>query len=401
MFENILHQNATNELARDIQNKTFPNALLFHGPRFSGKLSCAFETARILSCEKNGEWQCTCASCEMHRKLVSPNLLLLGTDDATLDIEASFETFETALKNHASYLYAGKVIFVRAVRKCLMRFSPVTSQDDVQFSKISDALSDIEEALSDFDFLQTDADTGKILQAAKKIKALTENLQTQYAKASISVKQVRNAAVWAGMKSEKKIIIIENAEKLNEGSRNALLKILEEPPRGVVFILLSENKTAIMQTILSRVRPYRFQSRSIKEEHDVIRKIFHADFSGSLENFFETFLPIAVSSIENCANNFISQIAAKQFPNIALCMQELGDFKNKSVVRCFFKTLQIVSIGTGTQNAIENEKAFLFSREIVNAWNAVSVYNISVRSALENLARRLYKIARTHEMNLA
>lgn len=400
MFENILHQNVTNEIARDIQNKTLPNALLFYGPRFSGKLSCALETARILSCEKNGEWQCTCASCKMHRSLNFPNVLLLGTNDATLDIAASFQTFEDALKNNAPYLNASQTLFVRSIRKCLMRFSPIAHQDDAQFSKVSAALLEIEEAFSKFDFLQTETDVEKKLQAAKKIKVLTENLQTQFGKDLLAVQQVRNVSAWAEMKSEKKIIIIENAEKLNEGSRNALLKILEEPPSNVVFILLSENKTAVMQTILSRVRPYHFLSRSLNEEREVIQKIFHRDFSGTLENFFETFLPIDANEIETLSKNFVLQIDEKKFPDIALFVKQLGDLKNKSVARFFFKTMQkfVTKNFVAKNNSFENEKAFLFSREIVNAWNAISVYNISVRSALENLARTLYKIVRTHEI---
>ena len=63
MFENILNQSATKLLQDDIEKKRFPNSILFSGPSSSGKLSCALETARVLSCANSGEWNCTCLNC--------------------------------------------------------------------------------------------------------------------------------------------------------------------------------------------------------------------------------------------------------------------------------------------------------------------------------------------------
>ena len=38
----------------------------------------------------------------------------------------------------------------------------------------------------------------------------------------------------------------------NEADRNALLKVLEEPPEGVCFLLLTDDKNVFLQTVLSR-----------------------------------------------------------------------------------------------------------------------------------------------------
>lgn len=51
-----------------------------------------------------------------------------------------------------------------------------------------------------------------------------------------------------------KVMIIWLPEKMNESAANKLLKILEEPPAGTVFILVSENPFGILPTILSRTQ---------------------------------------------------------------------------------------------------------------------------------------------------
>ncbi len=49
-----------------------------------------------------------------------------------------------------------------------------------------------------------------------------------------------------------KIYIIDDAEKMNAEAQNALLKSIEEPPEYAVFFLLTNNRGALLDTILSR-----------------------------------------------------------------------------------------------------------------------------------------------------
>jgi len=51
---------------------------------------------------------------------------------------------------------------------------------------------------------------------------------------------------------EKKVYIINEAEKMNTQAQNALLKTLEEPPEYAVIIILTTNVDALLPTILSR-----------------------------------------------------------------------------------------------------------------------------------------------------
>ncbi|MCD8390909.1 MAG: hypothetical protein LUD03_03615 [Firmicutes bacterium] len=52
--------------------------------------------------------------------------------------------------------------------------------------------------------------------------------------------------------SEKKVYIIEDGDLLTPAAQNALLKTLEEPPEYAVFIIISTNQSALLQTVLSR-----------------------------------------------------------------------------------------------------------------------------------------------------
>lgn len=52
------------------------------------------------------------------------------------------------------------------------------------------------------------------------------------------------------------IFLIRHAQNMNAAAQNALLKLLEEPPEYAFFILMTENESAILPTILSRCTQY-------------------------------------------------------------------------------------------------------------------------------------------------
>ncbi len=52
----------------------------------------------------------------------------------------------------------------------------------------------------------------------------------------------------------RRVVIIERAEKMNAPAQNALLKTLEEPLAGTIFLLLTESPELLLPTIVSRCR---------------------------------------------------------------------------------------------------------------------------------------------------
>lgn len=69
-------------------------------------------------------------------------------------------------------------------------------------------------------------------------------------------------------------VIIDDADKMSREAQNALLKLLEEPPRNVRFILTSHNKDIILPTILSRLGSIEIRPISLQSSLDLITSRF-------------------------------------------------------------------------------------------------------------------------------
>ncbi len=52
----------------------------------------------------------------------------------------------------------------------------------------------------------------------------------------------------------RRVVLIEHADKMNAPAQNALLKTLEEPVPGTVFLLMTESPSLLLPTIVSRCR---------------------------------------------------------------------------------------------------------------------------------------------------
>ncbi len=66
------------------------------------------------------------------------------------------------------------------------------------------------------------------------------------------IEELRKEAFIKPHKAEKRVFLIDKADTLNILSQNMLLKILEEPPEAVMFVLVAENKAAFLDTVISR-----------------------------------------------------------------------------------------------------------------------------------------------------
>ncbi|HEX7871294.1 MAG TPA: DNA polymerase III subunit delta' [Sphingobium sp.] len=79
---------------------------------------------------------------------------------------------------------------------------------------------------------------------------------------NITVDQVRSLSRFlhlAPSMAERRVVLIDAAEDMERGAANALLKSLEEPPRGTVFLLISHAPGRLLPTIRSRCRYLHFQ----------------------------------------------------------------------------------------------------------------------------------------------
>jgi len=65
-----------------------------------------------------------------------------------------------------------------------------------------------------------------------------------------------------------RVIVIHPANELNRSAANALLKILEEPPKHAIFILLAEHLNTLPATIISRCQRYHVPESKIASDEN-------------------------------------------------------------------------------------------------------------------------------------
>jgi DNA polymerase III subunit delta' len=79
------------------------------------------------------------------------------------------------------------------------------------------------------------------------------------------VRAVREEASRTHYEAPTAVFILDEADRLTEAAANALLKVLEEPPPDVVFILVARSAEALVDTVPSRASTLPFVSLSLAE----------------------------------------------------------------------------------------------------------------------------------------
>ncbi len=102
---------------------------------------------------------------------------------------------------------------------------------------------------------------------------------------SIKIEEIRVALDRLNMKKQaaRKILLIKNIERMTIQAANALLKTLEDPPEGTVFLLTTSNVKDIIPTIVSRVRTLKFRTLEDADMKDFILKM-HGSVSEEMLN---------------------------------------------------------------------------------------------------------------------
>ena len=318
MFENILGQaEAVAVLEAGVEGDCLPPAILLSGPPGSGKLTAALELARILSCSAAGPAGApraggagaapgngASAAGSRHRLLVHPDLLLLGSRTFPEEIAAALELLERSPGPASAYF------FVRAARKLAKRFdAPLYRDEESRLAKAAPLLRELEESLDAV--APEKASSGSVakgaVEAAAKATSTAAKLEA-LAPDSPPVFMIRNVETWARLAplGLRKVAIIENADRMQESARNALLKILEEPPESVRFVLTSSRRGAMMATILSRSRTYSFAPRDSAGTQEVVKRIFRSsEPAASVEAFLAARRPFPPARARALASSFL------------------------------------------------------------------------------------------------
>ena len=91
---------------------------------------------------------------------------------------------------------------------------------------------------------------------------------------SIKIEQVRALQPMLATKptmSQRRIIVIDAADDLELSAANAILKNLEEPPTGTIFLLIGHSAGRLLPTIRSRCRLLRFDPLNERQVANILR----------------------------------------------------------------------------------------------------------------------------------
>lgn len=199
-FQEVIgHESVKAHLISMVHENRVSHAQLFAGPEGIGKVLLAIAFAQYLNCLNRGEKDAcgTCASCVKFEKLVHPDL-------------------------H----------FVFPVVKSTTHKNPVSDSYIAQWRTI------IREKKY-FDLRQWYG----FLDSDKQGLIYSQESQEIIRKLSLKTFEGRY-----------KIMIIWLPEKMHVTAANKLLKLLEEPPEGTVFLLVSDNPSEVLGTIQSRAQ---------------------------------------------------------------------------------------------------------------------------------------------------
>ncbi len=85
-----------------------------------------------------------------------------------------------------------------------------------------------------------------------------------------TVREIRENAYIMPIEASRKVNIILDCDRMGEPAQNAFLKILEEPPKFMVFILVCRNASSLLTTVRSRCVTLRITNPEQEEAADYI-----------------------------------------------------------------------------------------------------------------------------------
>jgi len=200
-------------------------------------------------------------------------------------------------------------------------------------------------------------------------------------KEKIGIDQVREVirmAQFSAAQAERKACLAPYAEDLTPEASNALLKILEEPTRGMVFALLAEHTGDLLPTIVSRSRLERVQPEARRAQADRLMSAGYsaldaawltraATRAGDLAD-----LAAARISVQDARDRARARFTASSANDLVASCLDAGPIDRREALcvlaeRAHARDPELLSTGTLTLAAQERSTLFVFLGEFLAA----------------------------------
>ena len=139
------------------------------------------------------------------------------------------------------------------------------------------------------------------------------------------IRELKEKVIYPPQSLKYKVYIIDEVHMLSKGAFNALLKILEEPPRHLIFILATTEIQKIPTTILSRSQKYNFKRISIDEIKENLKRVTELEGKSCDDEVF-TLISKSADGAMRDALSVLDQLLTKnkEHINIDDAMEVLG-----------------------------------------------------------------------------
>jgi DNA polymerase-3 subunit delta' len=210
-----------------------------------------------------------------------------------------------------------------------------------------------------------------------------------------------------------KVFIIDNAHTLSAEAGNCLLKILEEPPKKSLIILISDKPNLLFKTVISRCKVLKFLPLKREALELILKKEYKLDVQGAhfLAYFSEGRLGQALklkdSGILVKKNNLIDKFVLASRPDIdGMAAQDKEEVRfSLNLLAAWFRDIYLLKAGLPEQEVINSDRredltrsagsfSFLDLEAIfTNISTAISYLekNVNTRLLLFNLRMELWK----------
>lgn len=210
-----------------------------------------------------------------------------------------------------------------------------------------------------------------------------------------------------------KFFIIDNAHTMTAEAANCLLKVLEEPPRKTLVILVSDKPNLLFRTVISRCKVLKF----IPLKREALEVILKEDYSldSSFAHFLAYFsegrlgraLALKEEDILFKKNNIIDKFVLAAKPNIdSLAAQNRQEVRvSLNLLAAWFRDIYMLKVGMPEREIINTDRKteltqclgrFSFADlEIILKDISAAIFclgqNVNTRLLLYNLGMDLWK----------
>lgn len=299
MWNNIIGQDSVkNKLISVFKSGKIPHAYLFSGVSGTGKDAAAIEFAKLLNCVniKNGTDACDeCESCKKISSLRSEYLQII----CALPAGKSDDTDSNPVEKLAAADFDAYMEQISLKSENPYHHITLPSANNIRINSIRDLVSKI--------YLSLPA-------------------------------------------GNKKVFLISEADKMRQEAANALLKVLEEPPKNSVIILTTAKLNSLPQTIIGRCQNIYFETLSIeqiqtklgettdysKKQIEIASKLSFGSYTRAIE-----LLEMGIEDIRNSAIQYMVALLKEDYAEMVLISRTISAKNDKEKTKYFLFFLNI------------------------------------------------------------